>query len=382
MSHRAGEKAPRILHCIPVLGGGGAERQLRNFLVHQTSKHHEHAVFAWKSGEFHDDIRERGIPIFHKESTRTSPWRPITGMIQAIRTWKPDLLQAWLPQTDIMASALGPLFGIPVVGSERNSRHLYQNVPEVKDCWHTKLRPWFMHRGMVAIIANSEAGGRYLRNDLGLSIPVLVIPNGLDLDSIEAIPPCDPSPFEDPSFSPQILTASRLVPHKRVEVILEAISILRSLGHRPALAICGAGPASAFIQRRIDELELGDQVRMLGHRSDVVAVMKRAQIFCTASEVEGMPNSVLEAMVCGLAIVASDIPEHEDLIGGADVGVLFRKGSAEDLAAKLAEVMRTPEATASLGANAAALAKDFSVERMVDRFEQFYQDMFHAHVRS
>ncbi|MHC5540404.1 glycosyltransferase [Singulisphaera rosea] len=380
MRQRPGEK-PRILHCIPVLGGGGAERQLRNLLVYKSSPNVEHAVFAWKTGEFHDELRALGVPIFLEQAKGRRPWHPITSMIRAILKWKPTILQAWLPQTDVMAGGLGAIFRIPVVGSERNSSFLHNHVPEIKNRWFTRLRPWFLRHCVVGVIANSHAGARYIRDELKVGVPVKVIPNGLDLGKIDAMEPRTPPPFENPELSPKILAASRLVSYKRVEVIIDAMAILRDKGIRPALAICGSGEASDFLQQRIDELKLGDQIRMLGQCKDVPGIMKRAQVFCTASENEGMPNSMLEAMTCGLAIVASDIPEHVDLIGDVDVGPLFKKGSPEDLAARLAEIITTPGKIEALGANAAAYGKEFPAERMAGRFEEFYQEMFPDLVR-
>ena len=372
----------RILHCIPRLEGGGAERQLRNYLVHQSSPapnssdRHEHAVFCWKMGEFHNDLVKSGIPVFLKPASRTRPLAALTGFVEAIRAWKPSVLQTWLPHTDVIGGLVGSVLRVPIVGSERNSRHLYLGVNEVKDRWFSKYRPWVFRHCMVAGVANSQAGSRYLVEDLRLTIPVSVIHNGIDLEAIDAVSPCVPNPFEGSPFSPIIVTASRLVPHKRIDLILEALSILSKEGLRPAFAICGDGPELEKWRNQSAAMGIEEQVQFLGKRNDTVSVLKKADIFCTASEVEGMPNAMLEAMVCGLAIVASNIPEHRDILETANAGFLFETGSATDLAARLREVIIQPSLRKTAGERASSLARTYTIDRMSEGFDDFYRRIF------
>lgn len=119
----------------------------------------------------------------------------------------------------------------------------------------------------------------------------------------------------------KIITAGRLVPHKKVELIVEAIS---RLPEKYSLDIYGSGPEEGNIQRRIEELALEDRVKMQGSLSKVELLKKMTSkdIFVLYSSYEGLPHVVLEAFSSQCPVVASNIPGTNEVAIDNETAIL------------------------------------------------------------
>ena len=207
--------------------------------------------------------------------------------------------------------------------------------------------------------------------------PVHTVPNGLDLDTIDATIPASRDSLGLPAGTtdPVILTASRLTTVKRVDLILSALAILRGRGHYPHLLICGSGLELQPLRAMATNFGLDNRVQFLGQRRDVLALMKAADLFCTASQGEGLPNSTLEAMACGLPILASDIIPHRDLLEPAQAGRLFSSESAESLANEMEDLLVSADLRRGLGMRGRAYSSKFAISRMCDQLNDLYRSL-------
>jgi glycosyltransferase involved in cell wall biosynthesis len=155
------------------------------------------------------------------------------------------------------------------------------------------------------IIANSEFTANRLRA-FGVSNNRLeVIENKLDFEFMKQAS-TDLAGY-------QILFAGRLIAHKRVDILLKAMEILIRKHPNISLGIIGAGPESKTLKQIASELKIEDNVKFLGEISkheDVIGIMKKSEIFASASEREGYGQSVLEALYLGLHVVMADNPNN------------------------------------------------------------------------
>jgi glycosyltransferase involved in cell wall biosynthesis len=111
----------------------------------------------------------------------------------------------------------------------------------------------------------------------------------------------------------QILFAGRLIAHKRVDILLKAMEILKLEHPNDCLGIIGEGPESKRLKQIAFDLKIEDNVKFLGEISkheDVIGIMKKSEIFVSASEREGYGQSVLEALYLGLNVIVSDNPNN------------------------------------------------------------------------
>ena len=155
------------------------------------------------------------------------------------------------------------------------------------------------------IIANSEFTANRLRAFGVTNNRLVVIENKLDIEFMEKAS-TDLAGY-------QILFAGRLIAHKRVDILLRSVEILKSKHPNVCLGIIGGGPESNSLKQIASDLKIEDNVEFLGEISkheDVIGIMKKSEIFVSASEREGYGQSVLEALYLGLNVIVADNPNN------------------------------------------------------------------------
>src|SRR5207248_1957143 len=124
-----------------------------------------------------------------------------------------------------------------------------------------------------------------------------VIPNGVDLARFSL--PREP-------VRGRILTVGRLAPPKRPDLALRALAQVRERIPEAELWVVGDGPLRADAERLAGELGVTEATRFVGHRDDVPELLATAECVLLASDYEGCPLSVVEAMAAGLGVAATD----------------------------------------------------------------------------
>ncbi len=199
------------------------------------------------------------------------------------------------------------------------------------------------------------------------------IPNGVDTDTYRPaqgreqlrhalnLPP-----------APLILYTGRLSPEKGLAVLLKAHAQLSTSA--PVLAIIGSGPEHARLERLAAELGTAGRVMLRQAQTDIVPWYQCADIFVMASFHEGMSNSVLEAMACGLPVVATAVSGNSDLVTHGRSGLLVQPDDAAALAAALESLLSDPGKARELGAYGRHIAETkYRFDTMIDRFCALYR---------
>jgi glycosyltransferase involved in cell wall biosynthesis len=114
----------------------------------------------------------------------------------------------------------------------------------------------------------------------------------------------------------------RLEPQKRFDLLIDVVHTLRSSHPRLVLVIAGDGSLRSALQAQIDRLQLGSVCRLLGHRSDVAELHHAFDLLVQASDYEGTPNAVLEAMALETPVVATDVGGTSQLIRDGIEGLI------------------------------------------------------------
>lgn len=223
------------------------------------------------------------------------------------------------------------------------------------------------------IVANSRGGERMWR-ELGRLDGCVLVANGFR--STQAVSDHENGRTHSPTserFASErvILSAGRLVRTKRVDLLLQAFE---QLGGIPSvrLVICGDGPERGSLMKTAGSLSCRERVAFVGHLDDLGPVLSGSAAFVSFSAVEGSPNTVVEAMLAGCPVVASDIEAHRELLG-ADCGVLVRETDPTAIAASLRVILDHPEEGAKMASLAKARAQLLSADRMVDAYERIYE---------
>ena len=254
------------------------------------------------------------------------------------------------------------------------ARDLSRHRPWMVGTINGWLRPdWIAPGGyaysrMDAVVAVSRGVARFAVDVLGVRVPVHTIYSPLvDAGMLRAAD----EPADHPWFGgdvPVVLSAGSLVPVKDHPTLLRAVALLSA--RRPVrLIVLGEGKAEKLseLQALAQSLGIAGSVDFAGFVTNPLAYMARADLFVLSSEHEGMPQVLVQAMMVGCRLVATDCPfGPAELLGGGEYGRLAPVGDPARLAEAMDRELDTPRDAARLRARAAEL---FDVERSVDAYE-------------
>lgn len=368
----AGAPRFRVLHCIPSMTGGGAERQLALLSAAQVRRGHEVHVALVRRGANFQRLVSSGA-IIHQLGAVAEDVRDglvegqlsarqrldvATDVVRLISRLQPHVTQTWLPSMDVVGGSAATLAGVPWVLSERESASSYPPGAA------TRGRE-IVARTAAAVVANSAAGAVYWSSRLS-GRTVEVIPNAAPIDEIDASPPATAWPRGS-----LVLFVGRLCAQKDPLMFVESVRL--AAREVPVHAVlCGVGPMHGEIQQAVSEAGLQGGVTIAGYRSDVWSLMKSAGAMVSTSLFEGRPNGVIEAMAARCPVVLSDIPEHRE-VADETVASFARTHAPADFAAALVDTVRGGTLVEERIARARAAAERWSVDGLVARYDQVYE---------
>lgn len=161
--------------------------------------------------------------------------------------------------------------------------------------------------------------------------------------------------------SKRVISVGRLCEGKRFDHLIRAWSIVKEYHPSWSLDIIGEGPLKGELQCLIDKLDLNDVVNLKGESKDIVSEYLSASIFVLASEHEGLPMVLLEAMSCGLPLVSYNCPcGPKDLIKDGVNGYLVECQDYIGLSNKIVELINNPKTLSNMGSKNLILVEKYS----------------------
>ncbi|MCW2898015.1 MAG: glycosyl transferase group 1 [Streptosporangiaceae bacterium] len=221
---------------------------------------------------------------------------------------------------------------------------------------------WTYRRHACVVVSPSTLAA--LRDRLRWRGPAYVVPNGLSANAVR--PPAERSP------GPELVCVSRLVPHKRVDRVVDLADRLRARWPDLRVHIVGDGPCAASLDELVASRGLGDVISLHGFVSEETrtALVAGADLHLSTSRGEGWGLSVIEAAALGVPTVAYDVEGLRDAVRDGVTGWLVRLGEepadvVERALVKLGEVAVRDE----VGASCRRWAAQFDWARSAARME-------------
>lgn len=210
------------------------------------------------------------------------------------------------------------------------------------------------------------------------------IPLGLELDAMLAVGRDAGRPLrQELDVGPDEVLAlfvGRLVPIKRVDVLLDAFAKAADRAPALRLVIAGDGEERDALERRAASLGIADRVAFLGFRHDLDVLNAAADIAVLSSDNEGTPVSLIEAVAAGRPVVATDAGGIREVVGEA-AGELVPTGAVDAFADALVRVASSAELREAMGAAARARAGGFRAEVLVSNIDRLYEELLAARAR-
>ena len=360
----------RILHVIGGLVGGGAEAQLKLLLKGiDKSLYTVGVVFINDDLSFHDRDRISFYKI--ERSGRLDFLSVYRSIVLAVEDFQPQMMHLWYPEVlTIPAAVVAKKRGIGIISTQRHrlggSVALSNKIRDLVG----SLAHLLSHQIITNFDVSCEPSwfkwcfrarnGKTIRNAIALKS-----------DQRRG-------PFLHPPKPLRVLYVGRFVFQKRIEVLLEALAILRERGVPLSLDLYGQGTAKYEdkLSRLSNSLGLEKYTKFNGYNDHWQRDCSQYDVLVLPSITEGMPNVLVEAMALGLPVIASDIPEISCFVRNGEDACLFRSDDARALAETLFSAQDSSEVLNRYQLAGKALAAGFTLERMVSSYEEMYHTLF------
>ncbi len=357
---------------MKVLEVTNVDFSLRHFLLplmrEAAARGHE-VVGVCADGPLLADVRAAGLRVEALPMARSfSPvaqWRAFRALVRLIRAERPDVVHAHMPISGFLARVAAFVCRVPVVAYTCHGFLFNQPGPwwrravsfvmewsagRITDVYTTvsleeaaDARRLWIHRGAVGV-GNGRDPSRFQPNPAARAR----IREALGCDACAVV----------------IVIVSRLVRHKGYPELLAAMPDVPGA----ELWVVGERLASDHgedMEPLFARAGLGARIRRLGYRADVGDVLAAADVFVLPSHFEGLPMSVIEAMLTGLPVVATDIRGPREQVVDGETGLLVPVASVAPLAAALAALVADAGLRARMGAAGRARAVALYEERVV-----------------
>jgi len=362
----------RLLLIIPTLVRGGAEKQLTLLACGLPRDQFDvHVAVLTHSGPLEDDLRAAGIPV------------TIIG-----KRWKFDPLCYWRLQRNI--AALRPdivhtwLFAANSYGRQAAIQAGVRHILAGERC----VDPWKAAWQLAIDRALARQTERIVTNSTG--VKAFYVSRGLPAEKFAIIANgIAPKPVPHDVTREQLLSelnlpagarllgaVGRLWPQKRVKDLIWAADLLKTTRDDAHLLIVGDGPQRSRLERYRDQSLITERVHFLGERDDVPRLLPHFDVLWLGSEYEGQSNAIMEAMLAGVPVIATDIPGNRDLVVDGTTGYLVPLGDRFEFTRRTHWLLDDEALRQRMGQAARQrVLTQFTVEQMVARHAELYREL-------
>ncbi|MCC7356887.1 glycosyltransferase [Candidatus Uhrbacteria bacterium] len=353
-------KKSLVMHVVPTLGAGGAERVVFDIAQTLPDKGYEIQVISIiRGGEMVKTFLDAHVHV------RILFRRGFAGILAMYALWRimrimnPQIVHTHLFGADIWGGIAARLAGIrKLVSTEHSINKDYTSK-------HIFIKRWAvpLFRQFVAVSTETE---QYLHAVQGVPFnKISVVKNGIDTSRIITR---GNRPF---ATEPKLIIVARLIPSKGHRILFQALSRIESIPWR--LQVVGSGPEEAALHFEAERLGILSRIEWLGYRTDVPELLSQADLFCFPSEWEGLGLALIEAAATGIPIIASDLPALREV--SSEDNINFVPSDDVEAWTKAIEkrVMFQEQAIRQALHEAPIIQQRFNIERMTVGYAAVYR---------
>lgn len=357
----------RSLHIDTARTWRGGQNQVLLTVNGLAEAGHEATLLAHEDGELRrragEGMRFLGFSP-RSEFDVQAGWR-LAGLL---KDQEPDVVHAHDPMAvSLVAMAMQMRTGSNgrplVVASRRVDFHLKH---------HAFSRWKYSH--VDVFVAASETIAGILEKD---GIPrdrIEVVHDGVNIGAIDRQPAVDAhAAFFLPHGSPLVGNVAALAPHKGQRHLIDAMRLVVQRSPDARLVIVGEGELHNDLREQVNELGLDRHVTLAGFRHDAIGLMRTFDVFVMSSVTEGLGSSILEAMACERAVIATRAGGIPEIVEDGVTGLLVAPRDHRAMADAIVQLLDDPARRTQMGAaGRARVVSAFSVEALVHRTVRVY----------
>ena len=357
----------RVVHVVHSFGTGGMEKGVATIVRH-ASPGIEHTIVCLTRSGPSARLLPVGTPVVELGKRPGHSLLFVVRLARALRAARPQLVHTrnWPGLDGVVAARLA---GIRTV---LHGEHGWgMDDPRGELPRRVRARR-FLTRWIREYTCVSREMVHWLRDVIGVRIPVTQIYNGVDTDVFRPDRSAAPGVRRElglPDGAFVVAICARLDPIKDHPTLFRAIERVRASGVAIRLLVVGDGPERDRLGR-----VAGAETSFLGDRSDVPRILRATDAFALTSLNEGISNTILEAMASGLPVVATRVGGNPELVQHDVTGVLVEPGDDAAIAGALLEYAGNGSRAEAHGqAGRSRAVREFGIPAMVAAYENVYR---------
>ena len=386
-----GRARTRVLFVLGSVAGGGAERIVGHLVKHLNRDEFDARVgLLWRHGDYLNQFTDSELVVArvaqgwipYRDQPRWWQLLPSLALVplqqrEIVRRFRPDIVVTATKSMNIAAR-----FSLPFArrreftwvareGNNTSAMIDHESAGVLRALQNTAVRTAYRRADRVVAISNGvgEALSRRFQID---PRRVSTIYNAVDLATVstraEELPPDLPA-------QPFIVSAGRLVHQKGFDLLIPAFARIIS-DRNVSLVILGEGPERAALEALARTHGVERRVFFPGFVDNPWSYFARAAAFVCASRWEGFGNVIIEAMACGVPVVATDCDfGPREIVRHGDSGVLVAVENVPAIGAALASILDDRGWSARLADGARRRAADFDVPQMTRTYEHMFREL-------
>jgi glycosyltransferase involved in cell wall biosynthesis len=374
------ERPLRVAQIIDMLNIGGAQKQLVVLASHANINNVILTVVSLGSGDDRiicDKLSALGIRIVRFPAPKLLNIQRILLLIKYLYKEKFDIIHTHLSYANILGLICGYFVGIPVISTLHSTGHRLEQGNYIRDHLENILLRLFAKRIIAVGYKVEETYRSRIKNRV-----IDIIPNGVDV-------PLPLSPAQrlrvrksitDNHTDLILISVGRLDYPKAYDDLILAFADYHALHSDTILVIVGDGPLFPVIKKQVSDLQLNSCVQLVGARDDVPQLLAASDIYVSSSIWEGLPMAILEAMMAGLPIIATNVGDIPRMVT-PDIGILVPPRQPNKIVEGLDRLTQAPKLRHKMGMAAQEHAiKNFSADKWIDRIVNVYCEEFRNNI--
>ncbi len=317
-----------------------------------------------------DEARDRGLTVAEIQENNPLDVKVIRRLMNLIRRYNVDLVHTHEFRSNIFGLLAARLRGVPVITTvhgwiandrrgkllnavNRSLLRFFDNVVVVSRCLEQTVTRAGVNPRRISVVYNTLHMAHYridrsqqpLKEELGLSRETVLAAK-----------------------------IGRLSPEKGHSDLLKAFASVVDRGYDAHLALIGIGPIEPVLRKQASELGLGRRVHFCGFRKDMVDCYNSIDLVIQASYTEGMPNVILESLVMGVPVIATDVGGTNEIVSNGVSGRLLPAGDPGGMAGAIMDFLSAPGAYEDMAAfGRRRVMADFDSRRRILQMKSIYE---------
>ena len=363
----------RVTFVLPSLHGGGAERAAVILLNGLAQREYDATLFVFaREGAYFDQVASNVRVVVGSRGRAAR----LASLRRFLSQQRQDVVVSFLSHfttyTAVRTSSSSTKYAISQqtpLSAFLEDHDYHWRYPVRRRAFTAVARS--IYPRVDGIAATSHGVADDLSTNFGVDRSrITIVPNPVAVDTVRQAAQEGVEAAFERNDVPTIVTAGRLAHAKNFPLLIES---LKRLSARMVFRawILGSGELEHEICALVDRASLNGVVRLLGFQSNPWKFMARADVFVLTSRYEGFGNVLIEAMVCGLPVVATSSYGTRDIVRHDRTGFLLERHEPDAVADALARLLIEKPLRSRMASVAQSAANDFSVPTVVDRFEAF-----------